>query len=241
MCWFDGDGRKHREKAGTRAAAVALYQRRKTEVRQAVKFPESLRRRRTRLKDLVADHLEAVRASQAKTAAVIARRLNEVVSLLGNPAADAVRAEDIERLKLKLAAGQRERKRPDGTKERITRKPASINRFLQDLKAVFTRAVAAGKLDRNPFLGVELLTENNKRARELTPEEELRLFRSLPADPPALRPYVRFLLATGARAGEACGLTCAPPAWRQPGLPGWAGAAGVPRLPARRVRAYRRS
>src|SRR3972149_11641278 len=33
VCWFDADSRKHREKAGTKAAALALYQRRKTEVR----------------------------------------------------------------------------------------------------------------------------------------------------------------------------------------------------------------
>jgi hypothetical protein len=38
-------------------------------------------------------------------------------------------------------------------------------------------------------------------------DEEFRLFTTLPADPPALRPYFRFLLATGARAGEACTLT----------------------------------
>jgi integrase len=177
--------------------AVDLYRRRKTEVRQGVKFPESMRQRDVRLRDLVADYLEAVRASQAKTAGVIARRLAVVVGILGNVEAKTVKAETLERLKLKLATGTRT----------ATRKPASINRFLQDLKAVFCKAVDGGKLDRNPFNGVDLLTENNKRARELSPEEEFRLFQSLPGDPPALRPYFRFLLETGARAGEACALT----------------------------------
>jgi integrase len=67
--------------------------------------------------------------------------------------------------------------------------------------------VENGRLDRNPFLSVDLPPENNKRARELSPEEEFRLFETLPGDPPALRPYFRFQLETGARAGEACALT----------------------------------
>jgi integrase len=129
------------------------------------------------------------------------------MALLGNPAADAIKPEDLERLKIKLATGTRTVKLKDGTEKPITRKPASINRFLQDLKAVFCKAVDGGKLDRNSFNGVDLLTENNKRARELSPDEEFRLFQVLPVDPPALRPYFRFLLETGARAGEACDLT----------------------------------
>ncbi|MCI0409867.1 MAG: site-specific integrase [Acidobacteria bacterium] len=143
------------------------------------------------------DYVEAVKASRVKTAGLIERRLTEALAILGNVPAKAVKADDIERLKLKLAKGTR----------KATRKPASVNRYLQDLRVVFTRAVEAGKLDRSPFLGVDLLTENNKRTRELTPDEEARLFQAIPADPLMLRPYFRFLLETGARAGEACGLT----------------------------------
>lgn len=159
------------------------------------------------MKDLMAQHLEAVKASQAKTADVIERRLTTVVGILGNVVAKNIRAEDLERLKMKLATGTRTVTQKDGTEKAITRKPASINRFLQDLKAALCKAVDGGKLDRNPLNGVELLTENNKRSRDLTPDEEFRLFTTLPGDPPALRPYFRFLLATGARASEACALT----------------------------------
>ncbi len=97
------------------------------------------------------------------------------------------KAEDLERLKIKLATGARTEHR----------KPASINRFLQDLKAVFCKAADTEKLERNPFNGVDLLNENNKQSRELTPDEELRLCEKIPTHPPALRPYFRFLLATG--------------------------------------------
>ncbi len=194
--WHDADGKERREKGGTKSLALDLYRRRKTEVRQGVKFPETLRFRDVRLKELIDTYVESVQASQAKTADRIVRRLDEVLAILGNMPAKVVKAEDLERLKLKLAKGTR----------KPTRRATSVNRYLQDLKAVFGKAVESGKLDRSPFLGVDLLEENNKRARELTPEEEFRLFQTLPGNPPVLRPYFRFLLESGARAGEACGL-----------------------------------
>ena len=89
--WYDADGGEHREKAGTKSMALDLFRRRKTEVRQGVKFPETMRQRDARLKDLVADYLEAVRASQVKTADVIARRLAVVVEILGNGPAKAIK------------------------------------------------------------------------------------------------------------------------------------------------------
>ena len=119
------------------------------------------------------------------------------MGILGNVEAKSIKAADLERLKIKLAAGIRTE----------IRKPATINHYLQDLKAVFRKAVKGEKLDRDPFLGVPPLPMNNKRARELTPEEEFRLFQSIPEDPPALRPYYRFELESGARAGEAGDLT----------------------------------
>ncbi len=47
----DGSGRLRKEKAGTKSAAINLYQRRKTEVLQGKKFPENLRSV-TRVSDL---------------------------------------------------------------------------------------------------------------------------------------------------------------------------------------------
>jgi integrase len=203
--WYDGDGGEHREKAGTKSLAMDLFRRRKTEVRQGVKFPETMRQRDTRLKDLVADYLEAIRANQVKTAEAIEGRLTEVLGILGNVEAKTVKASDLERLKAKLTTASRQW--ATGTVRAITRKPATINHYLQDLKAVFCKAVKAEKLNRNPFLGVRLLQLNNKRARELSPEEEFRLFQAIPGDPPALRSLFRFLLETGAKAFEACDLT----------------------------------
>jgi integrase len=194
--WYDGDGRERREKAGAKSLALDLFRRRRTEVRQGVKFPETLRQRAVRLKDLVANYLEALRASRVRTAKEIERRLTSLVAILGNVEAKTIKAADLERLKIKLVTGTRT----------PTRKASTINHHLQDLKAVFRKAVTAGTLDRDPFLGVALVPLNNKRARELSPEEEFRLFQTIQENPPALRPYFRFLLESGARAGEGCNL-----------------------------------
>ncbi|MGD0263765.1 MAG: site-specific integrase [Candidatus Methylomirabilota bacterium] len=194
--YWTADGREKREKAGTKSMALDLYRRRKTEVRQGIHFPETMRQRDARLKDLVADHLEALRASHVKTANGIERRLINLVGILGNVEAKTIKAADLERLKIKLVTGTRT----------PTRKASTINHHLEDLKAVFHRAMKTGKLDRDPFVAVGLLPLNNKRARELSPEEEFRLFQTVQGKPPALRPYFRFLLETGARAGEACKL-----------------------------------
>ena len=42
--WYDAQGRRHREKAGAKSAAIALYRKRKTQVLEGRKLPEKLRR-----------------------------------------------------------------------------------------------------------------------------------------------------------------------------------------------------
>lgn len=123
--WYDGDGGEHREKAGTKSLALDLFRRRKTEVRQGVKFPETMRQRDTRLKDLVADYLEAIRANQVKTADAIEGRLTEVMGILGNVEAKTIKPADLERLKVKLTTASRQW--ATGTVRAIPRKPATIN------------------------------------------------------------------------------------------------------------------
>jgi hypothetical protein len=45
ICYFDQNGRRRREKAGTKSAAIQLYRKRKQQVLEGVKLPEKLRRR----------------------------------------------------------------------------------------------------------------------------------------------------------------------------------------------------
>ena len=92
----------------------------------------------------------------------------------------AVTAQDVERLKAKLAeTPAKGRKDPaDLVKER-PRTPTSVNRFLQDLRAAFNLARVNGKVEKNPVADVKPLRENNKRIREMTDAEERAVLTAL--------------------------------------------------------------
>lgn len=204
VLWYDADGGRHREKAGTKAAAVDLYRRRKTEVRQGRHFPERMRNAQAAtLETICDDYVAALAVNRRDRRGQVAGRLAEVCAILGPRTAQSITPQDVERLKARLSEA-RARGRHG------TRKPASVNRYLQDLRAAYNLARRNEKVDRNPGGDVRLLRENNKRTRELTSEEEARLLTALDlatrhgaAD---LRPLVRLILETGLRLGEACPL-----------------------------------
>jgi hypothetical protein len=62
--YADATGRIRREKAGSKGAAIKLYQKRKTQVLQGEKLPETFRKRPALFSELVADVLEYSRANK---------------------------------------------------------------------------------------------------------------------------------------------------------------------------------
>jgi integrase len=228
--WTDSaTGKKHREKAGSRPAALDLYSRRRAEVRMGQHFPETMRKLRTlTVQTIVADYTAALALDRRDPRKQAETRLAEVVRILGAVDPQGIGPADIERLKARLAeTPARGRKDPEDPSKGRPRTPASVNRYLQDLRAAFNLAKRNGKVDRNPVADVRLLRENNKRVREMTGDEETAILAAL--DPSThrtkagrqdrrfrtdLRPLVRFLVATGLRLGEACNLRWADVDWR---------------------------
>ncbi len=212
VLWYDTTGQRHRECAGTKAAAVDLYRRRKTEVRQGKHFPESMRRvHAASLKAICDDYVAALKANHRDRRGQVKTRLAEVCEILGACGADRVTVQDVERLKAKLTETlARGRKDPEDPKKERSRMPATVNRYLQDLRAAYNLARRNAKVEKNPLADTRLLRENNKRIREITADEEKALLTVL--DPARrrggadLRPMVRLLLETGLRLGEACAL-----------------------------------
>ena len=65
---------------------------------------------------------------------------------------------------------------------RQTHSPASVNRHLTLLSALFRRAIAIDLLDRNPCTGIARLQEAGPRQQSLTPEQAARLLHALEQD-----------------------------------------------------------
>ena len=78
-------------------------------------------------------------------------------------------------------------------------KPATVNRELDTLKSMLSKAVAWGKLIENPARGVRRLKVANRQTRILTEDEQRRL---LEAYRGKLRAVVTLALITAARGGE---------------------------------------
>src|SRR4029077_80371 len=62
--WYDAQGRRHREKGGTKSMAIALYRKRKTEALEGRKLPEKLRRAPMLFREVAQDALEYSRQNK---------------------------------------------------------------------------------------------------------------------------------------------------------------------------------
>jgi integrase len=68
ICYWDAEGRKRRELAGTKSDAIDLYRKRKSEALRGKKLPEKLRRRVVRFAELADDARKHTRANNAGAA-----------------------------------------------------------------------------------------------------------------------------------------------------------------------------
>jgi integrase len=84
--------------------------------------------------------------------------------------------------------------------------PATVNREVACLKAIFNKAIANERAERSPFQGIKIkmLKENNERDRILSLEEYTRL---LAHSSLQIRPIIKVAYYTGMRQGEILFLT----------------------------------
>ena len=136
--------------------------------------------RGTTVQDVCNDYTDTLKANGRDLREQTKTRLTEVVDILGDIAAKNVTPQDVEKLKAQLlATPARGRKDPEDPEKERPRTPASVNRYLQDLRAAFNLARRNGKADKNPVADVKLLRENNKRVREMSGHEEKAILRAL--------------------------------------------------------------
>ena len=190
ICYFDADGRKRREKVGTRGSAIQLYQKRKTEALEGKKLPEKLRARAASFVELAQDALDYSRAHKVSYEDDVLR-MKQVTEVFGSRAAHSITPQDIERW---FASKQRW-------------KPATCNRMKALFSLVYRLAIENGKVKVNPAHLVKHRRENNARTRFLTSEEEVKLRQIIGNHYPGRLPELEIALHTGMRRGEQYGLT----------------------------------
>jgi integrase len=105
---------------------------------------------------------------------------------------DRITPDDVERFKASRSTAKGQR-----TNRRIM--PATVNRELACLKALFNHAIKSGLLLPNPVSRVAFLPEQNERTRVLSFEEQARY---LAVATPILRDVATLMLETGMRPEE---------------------------------------
>lgn len=185
--YSDATGRIRREKAGLKQTAETLYRKRKTEVLQGKKLPES-RKRAVSFEELTKDALDYSKAHK-RSYKDDKWRFEKLRKHFGDRPADGITPQDIERY---LAAKI----------EHDKWAPATANRCRALLSLAFRLGIRNGKVSANPARLVRAYRVNNTRVRWLTPEEEKRLRKVLQEKDPEHLPELDLALNTGLRRSD---------------------------------------
>ncbi len=191
--YADATGKIRREKAGMLGAAKKLLAKRKTEVLQGRKLPETLRGRDVRFEEVAQDALDYSKAHKASYRNDKVR-MGKLKEAFGSRPADSITPQEIERwfaVELK------------------DRTPATVNRYRALLSLTFRLGIANRKVTTNPARLVRQRRENNARTRWLRPDEEEALKKVLQEHYAHRIPELDLALNTGLRKGEQYSLTWA--------------------------------
>jgi hypothetical protein len=177
------DGKRHREKVGTRKAASDLYSKRKNDARMGVKLPDSLKAKRAILfEELAKDAMEYSKAHKKSHRGDISN-LSSLLPVFGK-----LKAEEITPQTISAYFGTR-----------TDLKPASINRYRSTMSMIFAEGIRNGKVTANPARLVRLRKENNARLRFITFEEEAQIRSIIQRRCPVHEPAFTVAIETGNR------------------------------------------
>ena len=190
VCYWDAVGRKRREKAGSKSAAIILYRKRKTEALEGKKLPEKLRRATVSFQEIARDALEYSKQHKVPDAyRADCWHMETILGWFRDRAAADVRPQDIERRLSELA-------------EENHLQPAAVNRYRALMSLIYSIAMRNAKVSANPARLVRLRKENNARVRFLSDEEETKLRNKIRESYPDREAEFDLALNTGMRRGE---------------------------------------
>jgi site-specific recombinase XerD len=183
--YADAAGVIHREKVGSRGAAIDLYRKRKTEIMEGKKLPERLRAKAVSVSVLLDDALEYSRAHKVSYEhdEWRAEKLREA---FGSRSAESLTPQQIERW----------------FADHKNWKPATANRYRALLSLIYRLGIQNGKVISNPARLVRHRRENNARLRWLSDEEEKTLRTIVETKYAAHLSELELALHTGLRRSE---------------------------------------
>lgn len=186
ISYSDAQGKRHREKIGRRAAAIAAAAHRRLEVKEGRFIPPRAGARLT-FRDLamaaLAEKKNRLRPLSYETDL---GRLTQLFPLIGKEPADCLTAaritETLDRLKAEPMSG------------------STVNRYRSVISSVYSFAIRTGKMTANPVSRVKRCPENPSRLNWLRPEEEKAIREAIDSN----RHEAEFslVLHTGIRRGE---------------------------------------
>src|SRR5580698_1604485 len=187
---FTEDGKIRREKVGRRSDAIALYQKRKSEIRAGIKLPNNLRERSITISELGEEAKQWYKDHGKRDLRTFKGRMDLIIRELGSRAADTVKPKEID----------------DWLSSHPRWSPATKNRYKTVLSKAYELALRSDKVSRNPVRSVEHRNEGDGRIRYLRPEEEISLKAAIASRCPGHMPAFVFALHTGLRKSEQFGL-----------------------------------
>lgn len=193
ICYFDQFGKKRREKAGTKSIAIKLYGKRKQQVLEGKKLPETFRKPSVDFGQLADDALAYSKRNKRSYQTDVPRfaRLKE---WFGAHAAEELTPKEIEYRLAKVA-------------EKEEWAPSTFNHYRSLLSLSYRLGILNRKVTCNPARSVTHRREDNNRVRFLSVEEEKRFRRIIEAKWARHLPEFDLAINTGLRKGSQYGLT----------------------------------
>jgi hypothetical protein len=157
--YFDSEGRRRREKIGSRSAAIKLVEKRRTDVRAGVKMPENFRAKPITFGELAQDALKWSRAYK-KSFIDDKVRMQPLIAEFGDRPAEQITAGDSRKWLDSKAADW---------------SVATQNRYVALLKMTYRIALEHEQIKSTPTMLVKQKKEHNECIVEISTAEELRL------------------------------------------------------------------
>ena len=193
ICYFDRFGKRHREKAGTKSVAIKLYGKRKQEVLERKKLPESFRKPSVNFSQLADDALVFSKRNKRSYKTDVPR-FASLKGWFGGHPAEELTPREIENTLARVA-------------EKEEWAPSTFNHYRSLMSLSYRLGILNRKVTSNPARSVTHRREDNNRVRFLTEEEEKNLRKVTIAKWPLHIDEFDLAINTGLRKGSQYSLT----------------------------------